>query len=39
MKELKAILLGDAMIPHPGFVKAFDKHLSKFGSVVKYGEF
>ncbi len=39
MKELKAILLGDAMIPHPGFVKAFDKHLSKFGSVVKYGDF
>ena len=39
MKQLKAIMLGDAMIPHDGFVKAFDRHLSKYGEVVKYGDF
>ena len=39
MKDMKAIILGDAMIPHPGFLKAFDKYLAPFGSVVKYGDF
>lgn len=39
MKQLKAILLGDAMIPHPGFVNAFNKYLSNYGEIVKYGDF
>ena len=31
---MKAILLGDAMIPGEGFGKAWEKHLSKYGNDV-----
>ena len=31
---MKAILLGDAMIPGEGFGKAWEKHLSKYGKDV-----
>ena len=31
---MKAILLGDAMIPGEGFGKAWEKHLSKYGNNV-----
>ena len=37
-KSLRALLLGDAMIPSPGFVKAWGKHLSGFGDVAFAGE-
>lgn len=37
-KFLKALLLGDAMIPSPGFVSAWEKHMSGFGDVSFAGE-
>jgi D-3-phosphoglycerate dehydrogenase len=35
---IKGILLGDAMIPVPGFVSAWEKYLSKFGAVAFSGD-
>lgn len=35
---LRALLLGDAMIPSPGFVRAWEKYLGKFGEVAFAGE-
>lgn len=37
-KKLKGILLGDAMIPSPGFCAAWEKHLSEFGEVAFSGD-
>ena len=37
-KELKGLLLGDAMIPSPGFVKAWEKYLGDFGDITYAGE-
>ncbi len=37
-KNIKAILLGDAMIPGAGFGKAWKKHLSAFGDDVVVGD-
>lgn len=36
--SLQALLLGDAMIPAPGFVKAWEKHMSTFGNITFAGE-
>ncbi len=39
-KEIKAMILGDAMIGHKGFVEAWDKYLAgDFGSDVIAGDF
>jgi len=38
MGKLKALLLGDAMIPSGGFVKAWEKHLGQYGDVVYSGD-
>lgn len=37
-KSLRALLLGDAMIPAPGFAKAWDTHMRGFGDVAFAGE-
>lgn len=36
--KLNALLLGDAMIPSPGFADAFEKHLSQYGEAVFSGD-
>ena len=36
--KLKALLLGDAMIPSEGFAAAFDKHLAQYGEKVFSGD-
>lgn len=36
--SIKAVLLGDAMIPSPGFVDAWATHLSTFGDVAVSGD-
>ncbi len=36
--ELRGILLGDAMIPSPGFVAAWDKYLGDFDGGAEAGE-
>jgi D-3-phosphoglycerate dehydrogenase len=38
MSKLKALLLGDAMIPSKGFSDAFEKHLGSYGDVVFAGD-
>lgn len=38
MSKLKALILGDAMIPSEGFVKAFEKYLSKHGDICFAGD-
>jgi D-3-phosphoglycerate dehydrogenase len=38
MSGLKGILLGDAMIPSPGFEGAWDKHLAPYGDKVFVGD-
>lgn len=38
MGKMKALLLGDAMIPSGGFVKAWEKHLGQYGDVVYGGD-
>lgn len=35
---LNGLLLGDAMIPHPGFVAAWNKYLADFGTIVFAGD-
>ena len=37
-RSLRALLLGDAMIPAPGFVDAWGKHMAAFGDVAFAGE-
>lgn len=37
-KSLNALLLGDAMIPSPGFAQAWEKHMSAFGNVGFAGD-
>ena len=37
MKSIKAILLGDAMIPGEGFKNAWDKHMSDYGTDYTVG--
>lgn len=36
--SLRALLLGDAMIPSPGFVRAWEKHMASFGEVGFAGD-
>ncbi|MFT3875730.1 MAG: 2-hydroxyacid dehydrogenase [Propioniciclava sp.] len=36
--SIKAVLLGDAMIPSPGFEQAWRKHLGAFGEPLVVGE-
>lgn len=36
--SIKAVLLGDAMIPSPGFDQAWRKHLGSFGEPLVVGE-
>jgi D-3-phosphoglycerate dehydrogenase len=38
MPTLNGILLGDAMIPHPGFKAAWDKYLAPYGEVSFAGD-
>jgi hypothetical protein len=38
MGGLKGILLGDAMIPSPGFSGAWDQYLSTYGEKVFAGD-
>jgi D-3-phosphoglycerate dehydrogenase len=38
MSKLNALLLGDAMIPSAGFVKAWEQYLSAFGAVGFSGD-
>ena len=37
-KSLRALLLGDAMIPSPGFVAAWGRHMAGFGDVAFAGD-
>lgn len=37
-KQLSGILLGDAMIPSPGFEKAWKKYLGEYGDVIFAGD-
>lgn len=38
MGALKALLLGDAMIGHDGFARAWEKHLAQYGDVAYVGD-
>ncbi len=37
-QKLRGLLLGDAMIPSPGFVKAWEKYLAPFGGIGFAGD-
>ena len=39
MTKLKAVVIGDAMIPCTGFKNAFEKHLGKYGEVTFADDF